>query len=161
MALNTGAFVGVFFLGPGDVVMYGILVVLSGIGFGATLAIPSAIQADVIDYDELLTGERREGQYIGLWSISKKLAAALGIGVGLTTLGIAGYTPNVEQTEDVQLVLRSMYALVPSLCNLVGIVIAIAYPINDSIHRQIRESIEIRKQGKPVADPLHPGEMLD
>lgn len=161
MALNTGAFIGVFFLGPGDMVMYGILVFLSGIGFGATLAIPSAIQADVIDYDELLTGERREGQYIGLWSISKKLAAALGIGVGLTALGTAGYTPNVEQTEDVQLVLRSLYALVPSLCNLVGIVIAIAYPINDSIHEQIREAIKIRKQGKPVADPLHPEKMLD
>ena len=72
MALNTGAFVGVFFLAPGDTLLYGLLVFLSGIGFGATLAIPSAIQADVIDYDELLTGERREGQYIGLWSISKK-----------------------------------------------------------------------------------------
>ena len=78
MAINTGAFAGVFFLGPGDAAIYGILVFLSGIGFGATLAIPSAIQADVIDYDELLTGERREGQYIGLWSISKKFAAAMG-----------------------------------------------------------------------------------
>jgi GPH family glycoside/pentoside/hexuronide:cation symporter len=83
MAINTGAFVGVFFLGPGDAAIYGVLVFLSGIGFGATLAIPSAIQADVIDYDELLTGERREGQYIGLWSISKKFAAAVGIGAGL------------------------------------------------------------------------------
>ena len=82
MAINSGAFIGVFFLGPGDARIYGILVFLSGIGFGATLAIPSAIQADVIDYDELLTGERREGQYIGWWSISKKLAAAIGIGVG-------------------------------------------------------------------------------
>ena len=161
MALNTGAFVGVFFLGPGDVVMYGVLVFLSGIGFGATLAIPSAIQADVIDYDELLTGERREGQYIGLWSISKKLAAALGIGVGLTALGMAGYEPNVEQTEDVQLVLRYLYALIPSLCNLVGILIAVAYPINDSIHEQIREAIRLRRQGKSVTDPLRPGTRVE
>ena len=87
MAVNTGAFAGVFFLGPGDAAAYGVLVFLSGIGFGATLAIPSAMQADVIDYDELLSGRRREGQYIGLWSIAKKTAAALGIGVGLTVLG--------------------------------------------------------------------------
>ena len=59
MAINSGAFVGVFFLGPGDAMLYGLLVFLSGIGFGATLALPSAIQADVIDYDELLTGQRR------------------------------------------------------------------------------------------------------
>jgi GPH family glycoside/pentoside/hexuronide:cation symporter len=65
MAVNTGAFIGVFFLGPGDTLIYGVLVILSGVGFGATLALPSAIQADVIDYDELKTGRRREGQYIG------------------------------------------------------------------------------------------------
>jgi Na+/melibiose symporter-like transporter len=68
--------------------------ILSGIGFGATLALPSSIQADVIDYDELLTGERREGQYIGLWSISKKMAAAVGVGVGLAVLGAAGCRPS-------------------------------------------------------------------
>ncbi|UCD31111.1 MAG: MFS transporter, partial [Desulfobacterales bacterium] len=114
MAINTGAFLGVFFLGPGDALIYGILVFVSGIGFGATLAIPSAIQADVIDYDEWLTGERREGQYIGFWSISKKLAAAVGVGAGLAILGTAGYTPNVEQSEQVKLALRTLYALVPS-----------------------------------------------
>ncbi len=154
MAINSGAFVGVFFLGPGDAVIYGILVFLSGIGFGATLAIPSAIQADVIDYDELLTGERREGQYIGLWSISKKMAAAIGIGAGLAILGMAGYTPNVEQTPQVQLVLRTLYALVPSLCNLLGLIIALAYPINDKIHQKIRAAIVKRHSGEVVVDPL-------
>ncbi len=154
MAINSGAFVGVFFLGPGDDLIYGVLVFLSGIGFGATLAIPSAIQADVIDYDELLTGERREGQYIGLWSISKKLAAAVGIGAGLSILGMAGYTPNVEQTQQVQLVLRTMYALVPSVCNLLGLMIALAYPIDDKIHQGIRQAIVRRRSGEKVVDPL-------
>jgi GPH family glycoside/pentoside/hexuronide:cation symporter len=154
MAINSGAFVGVFFLGPGDALIYGILVFLSGIGFGATLAIPSAIQADVIDYDELLTGERREGQYIGLWSISKKLAAAIGIGAGLSLLGMAGYTPNTEQTDQVQLVLRTLYALVPSLCNLLGLIVALAYPISDTIHAEIRQAIVKRRLGQAVENPL-------
>ena len=154
MAINSGAFVGVFFLGPGDELVYGILVFLSGIGFGAALAIPSSIQADVIDYDELLTGERREGQYIGLWSIAKKLAAAVGIGAGLALLGMAGYTPNVEQTESVRLVLRTLYALVPSLCNLVGLVVALAYPINDTIHGQIRRAIARKRAGQSFENPL-------
>jgi GPH family glycoside/pentoside/hexuronide:cation symporter len=160
MLINTGAFIGVFFLGPGDAVIYGILVVLSGIGFGATLAIPSAIQADVIDYDELLTGERREGQYIGLWSISKKLAAALGVGVGLAALGMVGYTPNVEQTEQVQFTLRVLYALVPSICNIVAFVIAVAYPIDSQVHQNIRNAIADRQEGKPVRNPLNPAQTL-
>ena len=160
MAINTGAFAGVFFLGPGDAAIYGILVFLSGIGFGATLAIPSAIQADVIDYDELLTGERREGQYIGLWSISKKFAAAVGIGAGLSILGMVGYTPNVEQSAEVQMTLRVLYALVPSLCNMVAIVIACAYPISGRIHAEIRKAIARRQAGLPATNPLKPSQTL-
>ena len=154
MAINSGAFLGVFFLGPGDAWIYGILVTLSGIGFGAALALPSAIQADVIDYDELLTGERREGQYIGWWSISKKLAAAVGIGAGLAILGMAGYVPNVEQTPAVQLALRILYALVPSLFNLLGLAVALAYPISDQIHTRIKEAIEKKRAGEDFVNPL-------
>jgi GPH family glycoside/pentoside/hexuronide:cation symporter len=160
MAVNTGAFIGVFFLGPGDAAIYGVLVLISGIGFGATLAIPSAIQADVIDYDELLTGERREGQYIGLWSIAKKFAAAVGVGAGLSILGMAGYTPNVEQSAQVQLTLRTLYALVPSLCNIIAFVIALAYPISSSIHKDIRTAIAERKKGRAVINPLKPAQTL-
>jgi len=160
MAVNTGAFIGVFFLGPGDAAIYGILVFLSGIGFGATLAIPSAIQADVIDYDELLTGERREGQYIGLWSIAKKFAAAVGIGAGLSILGLVGYTPNVDQSEQVQMTLRTLYALVPSVCNIVAFFIALAYPISSRIHRDIRTAIAQRQEGRTVANPLKPTQTL-
>jgi GPH family glycoside/pentoside/hexuronide:cation symporter len=160
MAINTGAFVGVFFLGPGDAHIYGFLVFLSGIGLGATLAIPSAMQADVIDYDELLSGQRREGQYIGIWSITKKLAAALGVGLSLSILGVVGYTPNVEQTEQVQFTLRVLYALVPSLCNIAAFVIALAYPISRRIHKDILMAIGERRAGQSVKDPLRPSRIL-
>lgn len=156
MAVNTGAFIGVFFLGPGSEMIYGILVCLSGIGFGATLAIPSSIQADVIDYDELLSGQRREGQYIGLWSVAKKMTAALGVGVGLTVLAMAGYKPNAVQSEQVQWTLRVLYALVPSVFNAIGFGVALLYPIDRKAHAKIREAIRERKKGGPIPDPLKP-----
>jgi GPH family glycoside/pentoside/hexuronide:cation symporter len=160
IAVNTGAFVGVFFLGPGDASIYGVLVFLSGIGLGATLALPSSIQADVIDYDELLTGERREGRYIGLWSIAKKLAAAVGVGAGLSILGVAGYVPNARQPEEVLMALRVLYALVPSACNLVALFIALAYPISGPVHQRILDGIERRKNKEAVTDPLNPGAVI-
>ena len=161
IAVNTGAFFCVFFLGPGQWVLYGILVFFSGIGLGATLALPSSIQADVIDYDELLTGERREGGYVGLWSIAKKLAAALGVGVGLSILGIAGYVPNAVQSEQVLLSLRILYALVPSLCNLIALAIAWFYPISEQTHQLILEAIARRRGGERVEDPLRPGILIE
>jgi GPH family glycoside/pentoside/hexuronide:cation symporter len=161
IAVNTGAFIGVFFLGPGQESIYGVLVVLSGIGLGATLALPSSIQADVIDYDELITGERREGRYIGLWSIAKKMAAAVGVGAGLSILGLVGYVPNANQPEEVILALRVLYALVPSVCNLIALAIAFAYPISETRHQRILEAIGHRKKGQTVEDPLEPGALIE
>ncbi len=151
MVINTGAFSCVFFLGPGDAVAYGVLVFLSGIGFGAGLALPSSIQADVIDYDQMLTGQRREGRYIGLWSIAKKMSAALGIGMGLILLGNSGYSPNTEQGESVVMMLRVLYALVPCLCNILSIAIISLYPISEQKYAQIRKIIDTRNISGPDA----------
>ena len=161
MTINTGVFMGVFFLGPGDEILYGLLVFGSGLGFGASLALPSAIQADVIDYDELLTGMRREGRYIGLWSIAKKMAAAAGVGIGLAVLGGVGYTPNVEQPEAVVMTLRVLYALVPCLCNIAAILIIWRFPLNARAHRDIRAAIQSRREtGASLSDPLRPGRQI-
>jgi GPH family glycoside/pentoside/hexuronide:cation symporter len=144
MSFNTCAFTGVFFLGPGDTTAYAILVSLSGVGLGGTLALPSAMQADVIDYDELHSGQRREGQFLGVWSIARKLAGAVGVGTALAALGAVGYVPNAEQSPEVVTTLRVLYALVPSLCNVAGIALALSYPIDETHHREIRAAIQAR-----------------
>jgi glycoside/pentoside/hexuronide:cation symporter, GPH family len=154
MALNTCAFSGVYFLGAGDEMLYGVLVVFSGLGFGATLALPSAIQADVIDYDEYLTGRRQEGWYIGVWSVVKKLTAAVGVGAGLTILGAVGYEPGSAQPPEVVHALKVLYALVPSLCNAAAFGIALAFPISREKHARILDGIVRHRQGERIADPL-------
>lgn len=156
-SLNSATFAGVFFLGRGDVTEYAILVCLSGIGFGATLALPSSMQADVIDYEELRTGSRREGEIIGVWAVSKKLAAAFGVFVAFPILGYVGYEPNVEQSDRVQLALRTLYALVPSIFNLIGLLIALAYPIDRAMHRAILDAVDRRRAGEDAPDPLPGG----
>jgi len=160
MLINSAAFLGVYFLNAGDEWIYGILVVASGVGFGATLALPSSLQADVIDYDEMVSGKRREGQYVGLWSVAKKLSAAVGVGTGLTVLGVVGYVPNVEQSENVKWVIRSFYALIPSICNFLAIVIALFYPLSGEIHRRIIDAIDALKTGKSVVNPLKPSHVI-
>lgn len=130
LLVNTGAFAAVFALPKGAELGYGILVALSGVGLGGTLAIPSSMQADVVDEDELLAGVRREGTLVGIWSIARKLAAAAGVGLALQVLGAAGYRPNEPQTPGVELALRVVYCLVPTVCSLVAAGIILAYPID-------------------------------
>jgi Na+/melibiose symporter-like transporter len=67
---------------------------------------------------------------------------------------MAGYVPNAEQSANVRFMLRTLYALVPSLLNLVGLAIAFFYPISDKVHVQIRKAIEDKSNGKNVGDPL-------
>jgi GPH family glycoside/pentoside/hexuronide:cation symporter len=60
----------------------------------------------------------------------------------------------VEQSEQVKFVLRTLYALVPSVCNLVAILIALAYPISSKVHENIRKAIDDRNKSKFVINPL-------
>lgn len=145
MSVNVGAFLGVLFLGPGDEALYCLLVALSGVGYGATLALPSSMQGDVIDFDELESGKRREGQFTGFWLISSKLAGALGAGIALPVLDFTGYIPNAaQQPESTIAALRWMYAGVPCICYGIAIVVASRYPITRELHQKIRHEIEVR-----------------
>ncbi|WP_045220601.1 MFS transporter [Desulfonatronum thioautotrophicum] len=141
MAVNAGAFFGVFFLGPGQSTAFALLAAISGIGFGAGMALPSSMQADVIDYDQLLSGRRREGAFIGLWSIIKKTSSALGLGIALPLLALAGYQPGTEQSESVVVLLRFLYAGLPCICTLAALLIIARYPLDADEHARIREML--------------------
>jgi GPH family glycoside/pentoside/hexuronide:cation symporter len=82
------------------------------------------------------------------------MTAAIGVGVSLSVLGAVGYAPNTPQNESVLLTLRILYALVPSICNLVAIAIALYYPISGEVHASIRSAIVRKQTGQAVADPL-------
>lgn len=142
MAVNSIAFSCVYFLGSGDIMLYGLLVAISGVGYGATLALPSSMQADIVDIDELNTGKRREGQFLGIMSVSKKLAWALGAGAVFPVLEWAGYQNGMPvQSAKVQWWLGFLYAGVPSICNLIAIAIAFSYPVTRESYQRISEQL--------------------
>jgi GPH family glycoside/pentoside/hexuronide:cation symporter len=159
MGVNAGAFVFAYVLGPGDTAAYAAVCLVSGIGFGAGLVLPNSLVADVVDYDELRSGQRREGLYFGLWSIVTKMSAAVGAAAALPALQWAGYVAQAaEQTETVQHALRVLYAGVPCLCYAAGLLLARRFPIDESVQRRVREAVSRREAGLPWQDPLAAGE---
>jgi GPH family glycoside/pentoside/hexuronide:cation symporter len=60
-----------------------------GVPMAAVFTFPNALMADIIDYDELRTGMRREAMYYGTQATLEKMASALfpAILAGLLTLG--------------------------------------------------------------------------
>jgi GPH family glycoside/pentoside/hexuronide:cation symporter len=152
LAVNTGAFVWALPLGRGDGATFAVIVMFSALGLGGVMALPPSMQADVIDYDEWKTGTRREGEYIGFWSIVKKLAAALSAGLAFPILDFSGYAPGAaQQGLGAIWALRLLYVATPSVCNLIAIAIAWRYPISREMHEGLRRDIETRlAAGKPV-----------
>jgi GPH family glycoside/pentoside/hexuronide:cation symporter len=146
--------VALFSLGPGD--NYGCLVVIiwAGSSFGAGLFLPPAIQADVIDYDELHTGKRREAQYLALWGLVPKFIVIPSASLPLALLAWLGYQPNVAQSESVVLAIRSIFALTPAVFSIAAFFIAWRFPIDEIVHRAILAGVEAHRRGESVLDPL-------
>ena len=109
MALAILAFVGAFWLGPGDWLGYALVCAASGLALGADLALPPALVADLIDQDP----SPQPGAYYGLLSFFAKLTLALSAGLALPLLESAGYVPGTAGSG--LLALTATYALLPCL----------------------------------------------
>jgi len=146
--------VSLFFLTKGDLIPAMIILTLAGTGFSAGLFLGPAMQADVIDYDELHTGKRREAQYSALWSIMTKFMVIPSMSVPLATLASMGYVPNVEQTETVQFTIRAIFCLGPAATALIAVCIGWFYPLTRAKHEEIWTGIAAHKRGETVVDPI-------
>jgi GPH family glycoside/pentoside/hexuronide:cation symporter len=98
--------------------------ILLGIGMGCELVVPNAIGAEVIDHDELVSGERKEGVYTAVVVLVTKLASALGIALSGLALQWAGISGGGASDARVDRVIVLAMAVVPGLC-----VVAAALPL--------------------------------
>jgi GPH family glycoside/pentoside/hexuronide:cation symporter len=143
-----------FLLGPGDNYSCLALIAWSGSSFGAGLFLPPAIQADVIDYDELHTGKRREAQYLALWGLVPKFIVIPSASLPLALLAYLGYQPNVPQSPEVLLAIRAVFALTPSVFSIAAFFIAWRFPIDEKVHGAILAGVAAHRRGETVIDPL-------
>ncbi len=152
--IGITAGIALFFCGPGDLWWVAALHVWAGIGFGAGGLLVPAMQADVVDYDELHTGKRREAQFAAFWAIVPKLVAIPGAALPIAALAAIGYVPNQPQSPQVQLGIRVVYALVPAAFSIASFFLARLYPISERVHAEIREGIAAHARGESARDPL-------
>ena len=143
-----------FLLGPGDNVACLVVISWAGSSFGAGLFLPPAIQADVIDYDELHTGKRREAQYLALWGLVPKFIVIPSASLPLALLAWLGYQPNLPQSPEVLLAIRAVFALTPAAFSIAAFFIAWRFPIDEMVHRAILAGIAAHRRGETAVDPL-------
>jgi Na+/melibiose symporter-like transporter len=104
-----------FWLDEGTIGYFSLVLVLGGASFGNYLALPSSMVADLIDWDEMHTGRRREGSYFAIWAFATKVGNAVTGFAALQILEHVGYVPGVPQTETVKTWMLWMYSWFPAL----------------------------------------------
>jgi Na+/melibiose symporter-like transporter len=118
LALTGISFGGIFIIPFLDSVTDRLIVmflgaILGGMASGCGGAIGPSVKGDVIDYDEYLTGERKEGSYFAALNFVYKSATGIMLLVTGFVLQFSGFIPNQPQTMEVKIALISLYGLVP------------------------------------------------
>jgi GPH family glycoside/pentoside/hexuronide:cation symporter len=140
-----GAFFGAtFFVQEHQLSLLFALLFGAGAATGCGGAIGASMLADVIDYDELRSGERKEGAYSAAWGFALKLSIGIVIAVTGVVLQIAGFQPNVEQTRSAELALRGLFAGVPAAAACAALLTLRRFSLDEREHGRIRAALAAR-----------------
>jgi GPH family glycoside/pentoside/hexuronide:cation symporter len=148
MALIAGVISLLVMADVGDVVFVMTIAVVGGFASGGTDILGPSIQADIVDYDEEQTGERKEGAYFAAWAFASKTAGGLSSMIVGLALGWMAFVPNAVQTEEVRMGLRALTALVPAALYALGVVLFLRFDLSSKEHARIRGVLHQRNQAR-------------
>lgn len=130
-----------FLLGEGDSSLFLIGMALVGVLNACAPSVAQSLQADVIDYDEYLTGERKEGVYFASWNLVQKMAYGLNFAIVGMFLQWAGFMPNVAQTPTTQLAIGIGFAGLPLLTVTACLICLLNFRFDEQAHSEIRTAL--------------------
>ncbi len=144
MILASVAFFSVPFFGPGQYILFGILCVITGFALGADLAMPPAIQSDVVDWDSYLNNVDRSSILFALWSMATKLSLGLGVAFAFTILGQPGMGISGETVEaEINITqLAVIYGWVPAVLKLTAVGLMWNFPLGAAQHSAVRRRLD-------------------
>lgn len=121
-----------FFLRVKGIPVFMVLSFLATLGVGYFNLVVWALITDVIDYQEIISGEREDGTVYAVYSFARKLGQALAGGLGGFALTAIGYISGATvQTKQVGERIYTIATLVPAVCYLiVFVILQFWYPLN-------------------------------
>ena len=146
---------GLLFLPAGQMTLLYVLAILAGIGISVCYLIPNALLPDVLEWDELRTGQRREGLYFGVCVFLQKVALAVGTFLIGQVLAWSGYVSGgaeevVHQPESAVQAIRWAIGPLPAGVLILGLVVAWFYPISRPLHARMVRVLENRAQRRKI-----------
>jgi glycoside/pentoside/hexuronide:cation symporter, GPH family len=125
------------------------LIIYPGIIITWTL-IPSMI-ADICDFDELETGQRREGMYSATFAWLLKVGVTLAMALSGLLINAVGIVDAAEvQTPEAIHNMRLLFTLLPSIFVIIGGLFIIRYPITEKDAEAVKDALAKRHAAQPA-----------
>ncbi|WP_298819483.1 MFS transporter [Chloroflexus sp.] len=137
-----------FFLQPEQITLAIVLGVIAGAGVATAYLIPWSMMPDVIELDELETGQRREGMFYGFMVLLQKMGLALGLFLVGLALQFAGFNETLQpgqQPESALLAIRLLIGPLPTVILICGMILTAFYPITKTSHTATLERLAARR----------------
>jgi GPH family glycoside/pentoside/hexuronide:cation symporter len=136
---------------PEQLGMAYLLAALAGFGIATAYVVPWSMVPDVVEYDEVRTGQRREGSYYAFASFFQKLATGIALwGMGLA-LAATGYitpqpsSPPPVQPQEAINAIRLFTGPIPTVLLFLAILFAWKYPITRESHQATLKELASRE----------------
>ena len=143
--------IGLFIIQPGQITELYILAILAGFGVSVAYLIPWSMIPDVIELDELNTGQRREGVFYSFMVLLQKFGLAFAVFLVGIALQLSGFIERIpgetipQQPDSALLAIRIAIAPLPTITLIIGVILAYFYPITKEFHEEIRLKLQERK----------------
>ncbi|MBN2392342.1 MAG: MFS transporter, partial [Anaerolineae bacterium] len=127
------------------------LCVMAGIGVSAAHVLPWSLIPDAVEWGEWETGERHEGMFYSLITLSEKIASSIAVPLALLLLDVTGYVPNAAQQPASALWgIRLIIGPIPAVLLGLGIFLAFKYPLTRARYAQLVQDLEQRRKQRIV-----------
>ena len=108
--------------------------------------LPWAIIPDTIEYDEYVTGKRREGVFYSLMILLKSIAVSFSLPMILIAMDFAGYIANADiQTKSADYTIRFLFGGIPAIMFILAMICAAKYPLTREKFKEIQAVLEERR----------------
>jgi glycoside/pentoside/hexuronide:cation symporter, GPH family len=137
--MSVGVMLFAFIGGEGRVAFAIILMAAAGTGLSTHYVMPHSILPDVVEYDAIKSGIRREGAFSSLWTFSSKIGQAIALALTGLILDLFKYEPDAVLEPFTLTGIRLLCGPVPVVFYIAGIAVLAAYPITRAYYKKMLE----------------------
>ena len=148
LVLQSGSLLALVTVAPAgqlSAVLFAVVVV-NGLGVSAVTLFPWSMLPDVVEFDELERGRRREGIFFALFTFGQKTAGSVGVFANGMVVAVFGYRQGIAVQSD--FTVRGLESAVgPVAASVFGLAMLAAwrYPITRREHRWAQEELATRR----------------